>query len=201
MEKATISEIEKITRNINDIITNKVFNLPFFNKNNYNINIKTFKRTLITDYENYINKLPPAFYNSKDNTIYIGQIVFHPALLLHEMIHMLSSDIDKKICGYADNMEHYYFNEAATQYLTRKFFGNQNNSNGYDEITDIFELMVKKYGENVMFNGFFEASFNKFIEQFNEVERKKVNIAITQINDTMKEKEEIIKTTNRNNCL
>jgi len=199
MNKLPIEEIQKITKDINGIIINDVLKLPYYNSINYDNNVKTFKRTLITNYENYIDKLPPAFYNSKDNTLYIGQVAFHPALLLHEMIHMLSSDINKKICGYANNMEHYYFNEAATQYITRKYFGNQNDSNGYEEITDIFELMVKKYGEDKMFNGFFEADFNKFINPFNDEERKKINVAIKLINETMKEKE--VKLQTQNNSL
>lgn len=199
MNKLPIEEIQKITKDINGIIINDVIKLPYYNSINYDNNVKTFKRTLITDYENYIDKLPPAFYNSKDNTLYIGQVAFHPALLLHEMIHMLSSDINKKICGYANNMEHYYFNEAATQYITRKYFGNQNDSNGYEEITDIFELMVKKYSEDKMFNGFFEANFDKFINQFNEEERKKIDVANKLINETMKEKE--IKLQTQNNSL
>ena len=196
MKKMEIIDIENITKDVNKIIINNVITLPYFNCNNYNNNIKTFKRTLITDYEQYADKLPPAFYNSKDNTLYIGHITFHPALLFHEMIHMLSSDIDKNICGYADNMEHYYFNEAATQYITRKFYGNQNDGNGYEEITDIFELMINKYGEDVMFNGYFDSNFNKFISQFNKEDVQIINNTINFINEIMKQKEIIRKTVN-----
>jgi len=189
MEQISMNEIQLVTQNINDIITNKIFKLPYFNKTNFNINVKTFERTLITDFENFINKVPPAFYYAQNNTLYVATVLFHPALLMHEMIHMVSANIEKNIVGYADNVENYYFNEAATQYLTSKYFDNQNDSNGYGEITHIFNKLVKKYGEDIMLNGFFEANYNKFISQFNDYDKNIIRNSISEMNKIMEEKE------------
>ena len=53
-------------------------------------------------------------------------------------------------------------------------------------MTNLFGELVEKYGEDKMYNGYFEADFNKFISGLSEEGRVEVNKAIELMNENCK---------------
>ena len=172
--------LKESTTRINDILENKLFNYPFFNNTNYEKNIKTFKKVICDDASYLLNS--PAVYFSSINTLVVNLRVINQetitvealtTLLLHEIIHMASTNLDNLNIGYISNNGGYpkIYTEAATQYLTLKLlYGDNieeaiNNNYIYPEAVKLFSKMVDEVGEEVVFNGFFEADPNKHREE------------------------------------
>jgi hypothetical protein len=181
----TIKRVESITKNVNAIVNQEILTLPYFNGKNLNKNYPTFRRVLLEECIKYGDEpFSLGLYNSYDNTLYLSQHCIDAWLLCHEMVHMLSADIERKIVGYADNHNLVAFNEAATDWLVSRCF-NINSLKGsiYPEITKVFDTLVKRYGEEKMYNGFFEANFQKFYTSLSTEEKQDIDLTITEMNE------------------
>ena len=185
----------QVDENVYRILTSKLSSMESFNSDNYNKNAWAFKKVLLDDVVYLRDGVPfsDAYYAIAENTMYISKQNFSATLLCHEMLHMASASREKNITGYASDPNLLVFNEAATQWLTLSAFSpNAKVSNvpdgnkDYVYVTNLFGELVEKYGEDKMYNGYFEADFDKFISGLSEEGRVEVNKAIELMNENCK---------------
>lgn len=170
-----IERLKRATNNVNRILTEKLPKLLYFNDTNFNKNAPTFNRNLI-----YGEKLSPdgqmALYLAKINTLIIDESNLNDSIsdeqleiiILHECLHMASTDLEKQIIGLESEAMPITYNEALTQWLTLKlYYGQENieeaiqkNRIYHDSVLTIHSL-IKKIGEEHIYSGFFEADIKR----------------------------------------
>ena len=174
-----IERLKKATQKVNKIVLEKLQELPYFNNTNFNENLKTFKRDLI-----YGEKLTTdgqlALYSSRLNTLFIDEnnldeIISDELLellILHEYLHMASTNQEKQIVGFESEAMPVTYNEALTQWLTLKlYYGQENmqeairNNIIYPESVKRVDSIIANVGEENVFNRFFEADIKKNISE------------------------------------
>jgi|GEM_PF-6265118 len=182
---------EQVDENVHKILTSKLSSMESFNSDNYNKNAGTLKKVLLDEFVELKEGVPfsSAIYVISENTIYISKKNFSATLVCHERLHMASANREKNITGYAGDPNLFAFNEAATQWLTLSAFSPNaevsnvpNGNNDYVYVTKLFGELVRKYGEDKMYNGYFEADFNKFINGLSEDEKADVYKSIELMN-------------------
>ena len=186
----------------------KLYNLSFFDKSNYETNIKDIRFILATDDEieeskeenGFLDKNQIALYVAKINAVIIKKSLLEQGVLLdentvcmvllHELIHMASTDRKKGFIGLFHEALPITYNEALTQYLALKLFYTDVPSKDSDNyISSIFSGLrildeaidknqfypesvktirdlIKVFGEDKIFTGFFEADARKSIDSF-----------------------------------
>ncbi len=188
--------IEEVTQNVNNIIMQKIFKLPYFNDKNFKANNPSFKRILTNGKITYNKELSKGLYLVDENQLIINSDTVKAELILHETIHMLTADRTRNIIGYKETEEYRLFNEAATQWLTIKCIKNNVNSykGDYYPYVNIFNKLVEDIGEEKIFSGFFEANINKMFNELTDEELNYVKETIKQMNIffNSKKQEEII---------
>lgn len=170
-----IERLKKVTLKVNEIIRDKLPRLPYFNNANINKNLSTFKRELLYGNDLLVNNQLAA-YSSKLNSLLIEEEKVNEdisdeqleILILHEYIHMASTDIENQVVGFESNVMPVTYNEALTQWLTLKlYYGEEDmdkaiqNNILYPESVKMVDGLIKTIGEEEMFNGFFEANIKK----------------------------------------
>ena len=177
MNEKELQKLANFTKTCKDIFENEISKLPYFDSDNYIKNSKTLKRTIATD-EKIINNVP-AFYLSINNSI-----VFQPQdfylftdeellqLILHEHIHMASTDLDKVTIGFESKGFSVTYNEGLTQWLTLKLLYDDMESAiekniFYPQTVKEIDKLVKTIGEEKVFNGFFSANLKQNLSDLN----------------------------------
>lgn len=174
-----IERLKKATQKVNKIVLEKLPKLPYFDNTNFNENVKTFKRDLI-----YGEKLTAdgqlALYSSRLNTLFIDENNLDEnisdeqleLLILHEYLHMASTDTEKQIVGFESDAMPVTYNEALTQWLTLKLYYGQDNMEKaiqnniiYTESVKRVDSIIANVGEENVFNRFFEADIRKNISE------------------------------------
>lgn len=175
-----IERLKKVTLKVNEIIRDKLPKLPYFNNANFNKNLPTFKRGLVYG-EDLLGNNQLAAYFSKLNSIFIDESKVNEdisdeqleVLILHEHIHMASTDLENQKIGFESEAMPVTYNEALTQWLTLKlYYGEENmdkaiqNNILYPESVKRVDELIKKIGEEDIFRGFFEADIKKNTTEF-----------------------------------
>ncbi len=170
-----IERLKKATLKVNEIISGRLPQLLYFNNVNINKNLSTFKRELLYGNDLLVNNQLAA-YSSKLNSLLIEEEKVNEdisdeqleILILHEYIHMASTDIENQVVGFESNVMPVTYNEALTQWLTLKlYYGEEDmdkaiqNNILYPESVKMVDGLIKTIGEEEMFNGFFEADIKK----------------------------------------
>ena len=168
---------------------NKLYNLPYFDKKNLEKNKKNIKFILIDESDGkFFSENQSALYMNVDNSMCIKKSVLYSdvlnkddlhTLLVHELIHMASSNTDKKKTGFAHKAFPITYNEGCTQYLTLKVLYGEDidkaleNNHFYRESTKFIKKIVDDIGEEKLFNGYFEANPRKSVDGFTPKELDK----------------------------
>lgn len=170
-----IERLKKATLKVNEIISGRLPQLLYFDNVNINKNLSTFKRELLYGNDLLVNNQLAA-YSSKLNSLLIEEEKVNEnisdeqleILILHEYIHMASTDIENQVVGFESNVMPVTYNEALTQWLTLKlYYGEEDmdkaiqNNILYPESVKMVDGLIKTIGEEEMFNGFFEADIKK----------------------------------------
>ena len=108
----------------------KLYDLPYFDKKNYEENKSTLKFILaLGDEGEFLSDDQVAIYVASTNSIYLKDSLLHKTLideevlrmiLLHELIHMASTDRKKGRVGFETDAFPITYNEGCTQFLTLK---------------------------------------------------------------------------------
>lgn len=174
-----IERLKKITKNVNNKLIEKLQKLKYFNSTNFNKNIVTFKRFLISG-EKISTDGQLALYSSKLNTLIIDEYNLNEnisdeqleILILHEYLHMASTDLEKQVIGFESEAMPITYNEALTQWLTLKLYYGQKNikeailkNKIYSESVIRIDSLIEKIGEENIYTGFFEADIKKNLKQ------------------------------------
>jgi hypothetical protein len=179
-----------------EIIKKEIFTLPYFVYDNFFQNMRDLKKEITT-------KLPydfQAMYDPETNTLFALEGITNAIMLVHEYLHMMSTnrtDIENNnyTCGYAEckngNINNIGFNEGITQWLTCKFFGIPINENKwYVEETIIVDKLIKTWGENIIFSGYFKGGLEKLMSNLDSESQKKLREIIDLMsNNNQKESE------------
>ena len=175
-----IERLKKATKNVNKKLTEGLSKLPYFNSTNLNKNAITFRRYLING-EKIVTNGQLALYSSKLNTLIIDESILEEnisdeqleILILHECVHMASTDLEKQVIGFESEAMPITYNEALTQWLTLKlYYGKKNIKEAiqknelYSESVIRINSLIEKNGEAIIYNGFFEADIQKNLKQF-----------------------------------
>ena len=170
-----IERLKKATKNINKKFTEGLQKITYFNSANLNKNSVTFKRLLVKG-EKISSAGQLALYSSKLNTLIIDEYNLNEnisdeqleILLLHEYLHMASTDLEKQVIGFESFAMPMSYNEALTQWLTLKLYYGENfikenlqNNQIYSESVIRIDSLIEKIGEENVFYGFFEANIDK----------------------------------------
>ena len=154
----------------------KIYNLEYFDKTNYEKNIKDLGFSIINDDNNYLfTETIAVFYSPQENKIFIDESLMNEGLLseevmgvvmLHELLHMASTNRKNYKSGFNHKALPITYNEGCTQYLAIKLYyddlekGIETNS-FYPESTKAIKHIVDLLGENKIFNGYFTADPRK----------------------------------------
>ena len=197
-----LERLKKATGNVNRILQEKLPELPYFDNTNFNINAKTFKRSLVYGQKISLdNQL--ALYSSKLNTLLIDEENLTDnisdeqleLLILHELIHMASTNLENQTIGFESEVLPITYNEGLTQWLTLKlYYGKEKLKEAiskniiYPETVKKIDSVIEKYGENTIFNGFFESDINKNIDNMPGTIRNKLLYEILTFVNSNEEK-------------
>lgn len=187
VSKKLEKKIIDATRDVNDILINKLPTLEYFSNVNFLNNIKTFKRVIIDDRQ-LLPDYQIAVYSSRNNTLYIDALKINDnisaelleQIILHECIHMASTNLREQIIGFENELTPLLYNEACTQWLTLKLLANGTNFDDllkdnliYTDSVNLLNQMINEIGENVVFNHFFDADIKANLIEMPEVEKSK----------------------------
>lgn len=178
MSDKNIEKLNKATKKVMQIISEKIITLPYFNDKNLNINKNTLKKILVEG--EFLPNGVVAIYITKTNTIYIQKETLENIteeklveILLHEFIHYLSANLETKIVGFDDKTLPITYNEALTQWLTLKSLC-ENMQQAletniiYPESVIKIDNLINNIGEHTIFNGYFENDIKKSLSQMNK---------------------------------
>ena len=176
-----------------DAIIGAAVEYEWIKLDNFVKNMRGLHRSLVTDrFFGENNPYSIAVYIMQTNTLVVDKhnfsnLIYHNfTLILHEYVHILSSNLEKFITGYQIDEEHKMFNEAATQWLVCKILGIDVNDNPiYTEPTKMFDDLVRVFGEEKMYSGFFDADYSKFLSQFTDIEKAVIEQKVTEMNKTL----------------
>ena len=167
-----IERLDRIQKKVDKILENDLYTLPYFNDINYQKNKKTLKKYIFE--EPIADNHSIGIYDSYANIIGIdSNLIFDETTdeelivtLLHEHIHMASTDLERHVVGFNNEALPFTYNEAATQYLALKLYYNNmdiafKNNKMYNESVIKFYNVLNEIGECTIYNGFFEADSKK----------------------------------------
>ena len=155
-----------------------LYDLKYFDKTNYEKNIKDLKTVFVDDNIDNNNFIS---YSPDFNSILVNKPILSMGIidedfmcvqLIHELIHMASTNRKKNLTGFSHEAVPITYNEGCTQYLALKlFYGDKledaikNNPFYHDSVLTIKES-IDTLGEEVIFNGFFNADLRKSVDSF-----------------------------------
>ena len=178
MSDKNIEKLNKATKKVMQIISERIITLPYFNDKNLKINKNTLKKILVEG--EFLPNGVVAIYITKTNTIYIQKETLENIteeklveILLHEFIHYLSANLETKIVGFDDKTLPITYNEALTQWLTLKsLYENMQQALEtniiYPESVIKIDNLINNIGEHTIFNGYFENDIKKSLSQMNK---------------------------------
>lgn len=122
--QARIHRLEEATKRANAIFYDKITKAPYFDDTNFKNNLPTFERMVVADGLGVKNLF--AYYDINSNKMLVN-ITEIPkdisdddltVIVLHEFIHFLSANRDKKFMGFLTGDDTFLaLNEGCTQYL------------------------------------------------------------------------------------
>lgn len=164
----------------------KLYDLPYFDRKNYEENIKDFQFVLVNeDEEKLFEENQIAMYHSGLNKILVKESMLNEGLLdenelsiilFHELIHMASSNRKRGMIGFNHSALPITYNEGCTQYLAIKMFYEDNIDEGllnnrlYPQSTLAIKNIVDLLGEEKIYRGFFSADARKEVDAFSPKE-------------------------------
>lgn len=177
-------------------IVNNVNKLSYFNPTNYQKNISSLKKIIISDekafstnqialYDSFSNSIIVDFFELT-STITVEQLAL---LILHELVHMMSTNRELNKIGYSDDSLPLTYNEACTQWITLKLFYDNNNfkqgltSNFIypESVKELDRAINNELNEEILFSGFFEADIHLSIALMNSEQKSKWLELITKM--------------------
>lgn len=194
-----MEKLRKATLEANKIVNQKLPQLPYFNDVNFRKNAPNLKRYITNDV------LPSnqfVVYLSPSNSIVVDEsklpheevpIEALQLLIVHEYIHMASTNVKDQIIGFESKDLPITYNEALTQWLALKLcYGDkleeaiQTNFVYPESVKKVNEL-IKAVGEEIIFNHFFESDIKSNI---NEMPIDKKSLWIDKILELSTSREE-----------
>lgn len=173
------------TKNANKIVNEKLPQLPYFNDVNFRKNAPNLKRYITRD---VLEGNQWLVYLSSSNSMIVDEsklphqdvpIEALQLLIVHEYIHMASTDVEKQVIGFESKDLPITYNEALSQWLALKIcYGDkmeellQVNFVYPESVKKVHEL-IKDVGEEVIFNHFFEADIEKNLKEMPKDKKKK----------------------------
>lgn len=172
-----MEKLRQATVNANKILLERLTQLSYFNNENFNKNIINLQR-IITD--NFLKGNQLLVYSAINNAIIFDEskiksedipLEILEILILHEYIHMSSTDLAKQIIGFESPSLPIAYNESLTQWLTLKlYYGDKledalNTNFIYPESVRQVDKLIKELGEEVIYNHFFDADIQKNISE------------------------------------
>ena len=152
------------TKNANKIVNEKLPQLPYFNDVNFRKNAPNLKRYITRD---VLEGNQWLVYLSSSNSMIVDEsklphqdvpIEALQLLIVHEYIHMASTDVEKQVIGFESKDLPITYNEALSQWLALKIcYGDkmeellQVNFVYPESVKKVHEL-IKDVGEEVIFN-------------------------------------------------
>lgn len=187
-------------------IMNNVNKLSYFNPTNYQKNISSLKKIIISDekafstnqialYDSFSNSIIVDFFELT-STITVEQLAL---LILHELVHMMSTNRELNKIGYSDDSLPLTYNEACTQWITLKLFYDNNNFEQGLTSNFIYPESVKELdrainnglNEEILFSGFFEADIHLSIALMSSEQKSKWLDLIMKMSINLEEKESL----------
>ena len=196
-----MEKLKKATFNANKILVEGLSQLPYFNNINLNKNIKSLKRILTS---NFLPANQLLVYSSSNNSLVLDETKINynnisdeilEMLIIHEYIHMASTNLEKQIIGFSSPSLPITYNEALTQWLTLKIYYKDKLEEAleknflYPESVKCIHKLIKEIGEEIVFNHFFETDVMKNI---NEIPHDKKDAWINLILDLSCSEEELL---------
>ena len=184
-------------------LLSKLKDLKYFDNTNYENNIKDIKFTLVSEDDAKIfNNNQLALYHLDTNSIYVRESMLNSSvlnedfvcmLLLHELIHMASTNRKKNKNGFSHDALPITYNEGCTQYITLKILYDNmeeaiNNNTVYPESTKAIKDAVDSLGEEKMFDGFFSCDVRKHADNLNPKELDRWVDTIMVLTNSLEEK-------------
>ena len=161
---------------------NKLYDLPYFDKENFEKNKKDLQLILVNEDDGkFFGDDQAAMYLINNNSLCVKKSILNNykvyedalhALLLHELIHMSSTNVEKKRTGFDHDAFPITYNEGCTQYLTMKLLYGDDIDKAlegnifYPESTRFVKKIVDDLGEEKVFHGYFEADARKCVDAF-----------------------------------
>ena len=185
-------------------LVTKIYDLSYFDKTNYEKNIHDFEPVLVTEKDSKLfgqNEL--ALYYPIINKLCIQESLLHEGVLneditclvmLHEMLHMASTNREKQETGFNHEAYPITYNEGLTQYLALKIYYDNieeaiKNNIIYPESTTYVKKIIDELGEEKVFNGFFKAKARESVEKFSPKELDKFTETIMALTNSLEEKQ------------
>lgn len=203
MEDIRIEKLQRALEIAMYKITKNAHNLSYFNSINYQKNIVSLKKGVISDkkvlstnqlalYDAFSNSIIVDFFELT-NDINVEQLAL---LLLHELVHMMSTNRELNKMGYNDASLPLTYNEACTQWITLKLFYDNNNfeqglANNFiypESVKALDKAINNGLNEEILFSGFFEANIHTSISLMNSEQKSKWLDLFLEMSTSLEEK-------------
>lgn len=188
-EDRSIEKIKGIETSARKIMERGLRALPYYNDSNYSKNSKTLKRIVLSGDNNLMDYGQFAMYWPSNNTLTVDEHIlnndevpdeFLTMMMIHELLHMASTDIDKKVSGFQHEAMPASYTEALVQWLTlRLYFGREHideiveKNEIYPESVKLLNNMIHEIGEESAYRGFFEADVKSHTKGLNDKQKSR----------------------------
>lgn len=195
--------IKAIEAKARKILEEKLPSLPYFNDANYTSNSKTLRKVVLTGSNSLMDYGQFAMYWPSKNVLTVDERSINDEVsddflvmfMIHELIHMASTDLKRMASGFQGSGLPASYNEALTQWLTLKIFLGDEHINEsverntiYPESVNRAHEMVSELGEEVVFNGFFKADIKANVKALDENQKSKWLDNIVKFHSSNEEK-------------
>lgn len=188
-EDKSIEKIKVIETSARNIMEKGLPTLPYYNDSNYSKNSKTLKRIVLSGDKNLMDYGEFAMYWPSNNTLTVDESIliddevsdeFLTMMMIHELLHMASTDLDSKVSGFQHEVMPTSYTEALVQWLTLKLYFGKENINQivekniiYPDSVKLLNSMIDELGEEKIYRGFFEADVKLHTKGFNDEQKSR----------------------------
>ena len=195
-----MENLRMATKNANKIVNENLPKLSYFNDVNFRKNAPNLKRYITKD---VLDGNQWLIYLSSSNSMIVDEsrlphqdvpIEALQLLIVHEYIHMASTDVEKGTIGFESKDLPITYNEALTQWLALKLcYGDKIEellpvNFVYPESVKRVHELIKDVGEEVIFNHFFEANTKKNVSEIPKDKKDKWINTILELSTSYEEK-------------
>ena len=194
-------------------LLDKLRTLSYFDSTFLDNNLKTLRKATVSNEDgiSFFTASQAAVYLSSINSLLLKDELLDmreinedalTLIILHELIHMASTNLETQVIGYSNSALPVTFNEACTQYLAIKVMFEENMDQGlstnfiYPESTLKIKALIDEIGEEALYRGFFKA---EVINMTNNMDKEAKSKWIDTIFEMFYTNEEKVSTSGVNN--